>query len=88
MLNRGEGRRLEPVREIELLHDAEHTWKDMELEPGADNPLKRIPGDLFHITLEARTDGSVAIELNIRGVHIRYEFDKAILAVNPEKRSF
>lgn len=69
----------EPIREIDLLHNAEHTWLDMYLRPGADNPMKRIPGDLFHITLDARTHGADAIELRIRGIPVRYDFDKAIL---------
>ena len=71
----------EPVREIQLLHDAEHTWKDMDLEPEVENLLREISGDLFHITIDARPDGAVSIELSIRGVQVRYDFDKASLTV-------
>ncbi len=62
-----------PVREIESLRDKSHTLRDLELTPGADNPLAGIPGDLFDIVLDFEPGDAQRIELSIRGTPVVYD---------------
>jgi len=62
---------MEPVKEIELLHEKEHAFSNRTLKPG-ENLLKDISGDLFHIVAEFELDTAAAFGFNIRGNKIRY----------------
>ena len=62
---------MEPVKEIELLHQEEHALSDVTLKPG-ENPFKDITGDLFHIVAEFEPGRATAFGFDIRGNKIRY----------------
>jgi sucrose-6-phosphate hydrolase SacC (GH32 family) len=65
-----------PVVEIESLYAGLQEWKDLDIKPG-ENPLQKIQGDLFDISLEAswQEPSSVASSFGfrIRGVEIRFD---------------
>jgi sucrose-6-phosphate hydrolase SacC (GH32 family) len=60
-----------PVKEIEVLHDKEHAWRDLTVKPG-ENPLSAIEGELFDIRAEIDPGDAVEFGLKIRGETIRY----------------
>ena len=62
---------MEPVKEIELLHEKEHALSNATLKPG-ENPLKDISGDLFHIVAEVEPGKAKAFGFDIRGNKIQY----------------
>jgi fructan beta-fructosidase len=61
----------EPAREIELLHDAPQTWKDLDLDPGA-NPLASLSGDLWDIQAEIDPGHAAEVGFRIRGRKVSY----------------
>jgi fructan beta-fructosidase len=73
----GDGVRLfaVPVKEIEALHDAKHSWKDVTLKPG-DNPLAEVKGELFDIRADFRPDGAEQVVFTARGVPVIYDTKK------------
>jgi sucrose-6-phosphate hydrolase SacC (GH32 family) len=67
-----------PVREIEKLHNKEHTWKDLSLAPG-ENPLAQLAGDLFDVRVEIDPLDAAEVGLRVRGEEIRYDVKNAKL---------
>jgi len=75
-----EGIRLyrEPVEEIELLYEKEHSWTDQALNPG-DNLLAGVAGELFDIRAEIEPGQATAFGFDVRGYKIEYSAaDKTI----------
>jgi len=72
-----EGIRLcrEPVKEIEKLHDKQHSFKDLSLQAG-DDLLKDIAGDLFDIRMEFEPGDAEEVTLNVRGKPVVYDVKK------------
>ncbi len=68
-----EGIRLyrQPVREIENLHEKEHSWANQPLKPG-ENPLSGITGELFEIRTEIELGDAAAVGFDVRGNRIQY----------------
>jgi fructan beta-fructosidase len=66
----------EPVKELESLRKpgSHKTWTDLALAIDA-NPLKDFSGDLFEIlaTIEAKPGQTVPVEVNLRGIPLRYD---------------
>jgi len=60
-----------PVREIHLLHAAEHKWTDVHLKPG-DNPLADLAGELFDIRVEFEPPEAGEFGLRVRGQAVGY----------------
>ena len=60
-----------PVKEIELLHEKRHEWRNLSVKPG-ENPLADIHGDLFDIRLEVEPGAATAFGLDIRGKKLTY----------------
>jgi fructan beta-fructosidase len=73
----------EPVREIELLHDEKHAWRDVTLDPG-ENLLDGITGDLFHIRAEWGLSEAKQLGVKIRGVPVTYDVEKRQLVCQNE----
>jgi len=76
-----EGVRLcrQPVKEIETLHDKEHSWTNLIVKPG-DNPLASINGDLFDIRAEIELGKSTEFSFTIRGETVRYSAKEETLS--------
>ena len=76
-----EGIRLhrEPVREIELLHDRKHSWRDLALRPG-DNALAEVQGELLDIEAEIELGAATEVGLVIRGERVAYRPAEQALA--------
>ncbi len=72
-----EGPRLfvEPIREIESLHQQEERWKNLTIHPG-ENPLAKCKGDLFHIRAELQVDQCTECGFMIRDVPVVYNAAK------------
>jgi fructan beta-fructosidase len=60
-----------PVREIDNIHDRQHSFKDVALKAGVD-PLKDISGELFDIRMEFEPGEAGEVTLNIRGTPVVY----------------
>jgi fructan beta-fructosidase len=72
---------MEPVKEIELLHEKEHVLSNVTLKPG-ENPLKDISGDLFHIVAEFEPGEAKTFGFDIRGHKVAYSVaEKTISAL-------
>jgi len=69
----------EPVKEIESLHDAEHSWTSAALKPG-ENPLAGISGDLFDIRAEFQVGKAKELGLVVRGVPVVYDTEAQTLS--------
>lgn len=69
-----EGIRLhrQPVREIENIHQKEHSCSNQIIKPG-ENILSNISGELFHIRAEIELDDAKEIGFIIRGEKIKYD---------------
>lgn len=65
----------QPVKEIETLHDKEHTWTNLVVKPG-DNPLAGITGDLFDIRAEIETGKETEFCVTIRGEKLTHSAKK------------
>jgi len=61
-----------PVREIDLLHGAEHRWTDVVLKPG-DDLLAPVTGELFDIQADIEVDDATEVGLTVRGEPITYD---------------
>jgi len=74
----GEGPRLfvNPVKEIELLHDTSHVWENETLEEGGANLLAGLSGDLFHVRAELEIGDAQEVGFVIRGVPVLYNAAK------------
>jgi sucrose-6-phosphate hydrolase SacC (GH32 family) len=74
----GEGPRLfvNPVREIELLHDQRHTWKNEALADGGANLLAGLNGDSFHLRAEVEIGDAQKVGFIMRGVPVLYHAGK------------
>jgi len=69
----GEGPRLfvNPVKEIELLHDKRHAWENETLA-GDTNLLAGLSGDLFHLRAELEIGDAQEVGFVMRGVPVLY----------------
>jgi fructan beta-fructosidase len=61
-----------PVREIELLHGAEHHWTDADLKPGS-NLLAGVSGELFDIQADIEINDAAQVGLTVRNETINYD---------------
>jgi len=61
-----------PAREIELLHGKRHEWSNLTLDPGGDNPLASVEGELFDIEAEFEAGTARTFGLDIRGERLAY----------------
>ena len=68
-----EGIRLyrQPVKEIETIHQKEHTWNDQKLKPG-ENLLSGISGDLLDIRAEIELGDATQVGFTVRDEKIQY----------------
>lgn len=69
-----EGIRLcrQPVKEIETIHQKEHSWHNQKLKPG-ENFLSGVSGDLFDIRAEIELGNATEVGFTIRGEKIEYD---------------
>ncbi len=68
----------EPVKEIENIHQKEHSCDDQTLKPG-DNLLSDISGDLFEIRAEIDLGDAAEVGFSLRGEKVNYSVaDKQI----------
>jgi fructan beta-fructosidase len=65
-----------PVREIDALHDSNHSWKELLLRPGV-NPIGEVKGELFDIRIAFRPGGAEQVILTAREVPVGYDVKKA-----------
>jgi len=74
----GEGPRLfvNPVKEIELLHDKRHAWRNETLAEGGANLLADLSGDLFHLRTEIELGDAQEVGFIIRGLPVLYHAAK------------
>jgi fructan beta-fructosidase len=74
----GDGPRLfvNPVKEIELLHDKCHAWENETLAEGSANLLAGLSGDLFHLRAELELGDAQEVGFIIRGVPVLYHAGK------------
>ena len=74
----GEGSRqttglfMEPVKEIEKLHDKRHAWADLALKPG-ENPLAGLSGELLDVRAEIDLGEARLIAFSFRGQAAVYD---------------
>jgi fructan beta-fructosidase len=61
-----------PVREIDLLHGAEHRWTDETLKPGGDL-LTGMSGELFDIRADIEIGDAAEVGITVRGQTITYD---------------
>jgi len=68
-----EGIRLfrQPVKEIETIHEKEHSINNQALKPG-DNLLSGISGDLFDIRAEIELGDATEVGFTVRGEKVQY----------------
>jgi fructan beta-fructosidase len=65
----------EPVREIELLHDRTHAWRDRALEPA--RPLiPETEHKLFDVRLEIEPGSAETFAVRVRGLDLVYDVAK------------
>jgi len=76
-----EGPRLfvEPIREIETLHQKKWQWKDQKVNPG-ENPLAKLKGELFHIRAELQVGQCTECGFLIRDIPVVYNVQKKELS--------
>jgi fructan beta-fructosidase len=60
-----------PVREIEILHEKEHSWTREPLKPG-ENLLSGIRGELFDVRAEIDLGTATEVGLDVRGHRVEY----------------
>jgi len=65
-----------PVKEIELLHDKRHAWENETLAEGGSNLLAGTSGDLFHLRAELDIGDAQEVGFVIRGVPVLYNAAK------------
>lgn len=58
-----------PAGEIDRLHGREHTWKDLELAPGATKALD-VPGGLYRILAEVEIPDGSSLTFRLRGTPV------------------
>ena len=68
-----------PIREIESLYADSHDWKNLTLKPG-ENPLERVTGDLFDISLVITPKAKESVTLTVRGVPVVYDAPTSTLS--------
>ena len=59
-----------PVKEIELLHDQRHAWENETLAEGSANLLAGLGGDLFHLRAEFEVGDAQEVGFIVRGVPV------------------
>jgi fructan beta-fructosidase len=62
---------MEPVKELEQLRGKKHAWKDLALAPG-DDPLAKVPGELFDVLAEIDPGGAKQVTFEFRGAKVEY----------------
>jgi len=65
-----------PVQEIELLHDQSHAWENETLAEGSANLLAGLSGDLFHLRAELEIGDAQEVGFTIRGLPVLYHAAK------------
>jgi len=65
-----------PVKEIELLHDTRHAWENETLAEGGANLLAGVSGDLFHLRAELEIGDAQEVGFIVRGVPVLYRAAK------------
>jgi fructan beta-fructosidase len=65
----------QPVKEIERLHGARHTWSPLTLAPGT-NALSGIEGDLFDLRAQFTVGNAGEVRFVIRGEPVVYDAAK------------
>jgi len=60
-----------PVKEIETIHEREHSINDQTLKPG-ENLLSNTSGDLFDIRAEIDLNDATEVGFNVRGEKVQY----------------
>jgi sucrose-6-phosphate hydrolase SacC (GH32 family) len=65
-----------PVKEMAALRGPAHPFGPAELQPGAANPLAGVNGELLEIRLALQPAAGSHLELNVRGLPIRYDASK------------
>ena len=65
-----------PVKEIELLHDKRHTWENETLAEGGANLLAGLSSDLFHLRAELELGDAHEVGFVIRGLPVLYNAAK------------
>ncbi len=73
----------EPVKEIELIHENAHRWKNLTMEE-ANNSLKSIDAELFHIRCEIENENAIAYSLIIDDDVLYYTLKPNIFYYNQE----
>ncbi len=66
---------MKPVKEIENLHEKEHSFSNVTLKPG-ENLLKDITGELFDIRAVIEPGKATAFGFDIRGHKVEYSVEK------------
>jgi sucrose-6-phosphate hydrolase SacC (GH32 family) len=61
-----------PVKEIEALYAAKHSWKGLTL-PSAEDPLSSVRGQLFDLQTEFRPASAEQVTFTVRGVPVAYD---------------
>lgn len=61
-----------PVEEIESLHQQHWSWSNEIVSPGG-NPLSAVNGELFHIKADLRPQGAQSCRFVIRNVPVSYD---------------
>ena len=56
----------EPVKEIESLHQKSYSWSNLTTEE-ANEKLKEVKGDLFHLKMDAEIVHGLGLELLLPG---------------------
>jgi fructan beta-fructosidase len=76
-----EGPRLfvNPVREIESLHQQKRKWQNEKVNPG-ENPLANLTGELFHIRAKLQVDQCSECGFMIRDIPVVYNVQKQELS--------
>ena len=72
-----------PVREIEKLYKKKHNFNNEKLVPG-NNPVSKIKGDLFDISVQFYIGNADKIGFEIRGVPVVYNVKDKTISVKNE----
>jgi len=76
-----------PVRELGALHEVTYRFDLAKLSPSSSNPFAGTSGEFFDLDLEAAVSAEDSLELNLRGVVVRYEGKSQELLVDGLKLS-
>ena len=63
---------INPVEEIQSLHQRHWNWSNKTVHPG-ENPLAAISGELFHIKADVKPQGAGTCKFMIRNIPVSYD---------------